>query len=62
MYEVIRELCAATKMEIKMVRVTGRVEDTYHARIYLAQVGNRLVPLQASGLPLWFNFFLVMLS
>lgn len=39
MYEVIREMCAATKMEVKMVRVTGRVVDTYHARIYLAQVG-----------------------
>jgi hypothetical protein len=38
MYEVIREMCAATDMEVKMIRVTGRVVDTYHARIYLAHV------------------------
>ncbi|GAQ78508.1 Hypothetical protein KFL_000140270 [Klebsormidium nitens] len=48
MYEVIREMCATTKMEVKMVRVTGRVVDTYHARIYLAQANsNEIVSVDA---------------
>ncbi|GBG88926.1 hypothetical protein CBR_g48537 [Chara braunii] len=38
-YELMRELVAATNNEVKMVRVTQRVLDTYHACVCLGKPG-----------------------
>eukprot|EP00271_Cylindrocystis_brebissonii_P014394 TRINITY_DN35743_c0_g1_i1.p1 TRINITY_DN35743_c0_g1~~TRINITY_DN35743_c0_g1_i1.p1 ORF type:complete len:362 (+),score=42.56 TRINITY_DN35743_c0_g1_i1:127-1212(+) len=39
-YELMKDLVESIKYEVKMVRVTTRVVDTYYARIYLGRPGD----------------------